>query len=170
MSDGKGKRWRKVLAFVSIGGLVVWIIPVPDGPPPWLRIADLPAKRDEASKRDVKVQGALVYGSLRRDPQTCVTHFKLADERDFRATVSVRYAKCAVLDALREVPGYPREITAIGRLHADGHFEAEELLGKSYIRFEMKQPAPAPGVPLVKLKGLEQDPPVDLAKALRGTQ
>jgi cytochrome c-type biogenesis protein CcmE len=169
MGDAKANRWLKVLAFVVTAAFISCLIPEPEGPPPALAIAHLPAKRAEASGRDVNIEGLLVYGSLRRDPQTCITEFVLADERDFRATVPVRYAGCAVLEALREVPGQPPEIGAIGRLRADGRFEARELFGKSYLRFEMNQPSPAPGAPLVKLKGFERDPPIDIAKALRGS-
>lgn len=163
------KRWRVVLALVGIGSLVVWMIPVPAGPPRWIPIADLAARRDEASKHDVRVQGELVPGTLRRDEQACITHFVLGDWSDAAATVSVRYAKCVMPDTLRSVPGHPPEITVIGRLHPDGHFEAESLLTKSGGPYEMRQRVAEPGSPLTKLKEFEQDPPPDIAKALRGT-
>lgn len=169
MGRGNRKRWRVALALMGIGGLVVWMIPAPPGPLRWVPIADLAARRDEASKHDVRVQGGLVHGTLRRDQQACITHFVLRDSSDAAATVSVRYAKCAIPDRLREIPGQWSEIGAIGRLHPDGHFEAESLLTKSGGPYEMRQRVAEPGSPLTKLKELEQDPPPDIAKALRGT-
>ena len=41
-------RWFVALAMLGLGAVVAWMIPTPEGPPPWVPIADLAARHGEA--------------------------------------------------------------------------------------------------------------------------
>ena len=88
--------------------------------------------------RNVRVNGKLVEGTLKRRDQPCEYRFTLTKNG---ATVPVRYAQCVVPDTFRDVPGMEVKVTAEGQLSPDGYFEANQIMAKCPSKYEeqMKQ-------------------------------
>jgi cytochrome c-type biogenesis protein CcmE len=93
--------------------------------------------------RNVRVDGRLVEGTLKRRDRPCEYRFTLAKNG---ATVAVRYAQCVVPDTFRDVPGMKVHVTVEGQLDQDGYFEADQILAKCPSKYEeqMKQGTAVP--------------------------
>lgn len=94
------------------------------------------AERDKLLGRNVKVQGTLVKGTLRRRDEPCEYRFQVEKNG---TKLDVVYAQCVVPDTFRDMPGMDVEVTADGKLTAAGHFEATHIMAKCPSKYEMKQ-------------------------------
>jgi len=102
--------------------------------------------RDES----VRIQGALVPGSLVQRSDPCEYRFRLVDRWSpsadagpsaARAELSVRYPYCVVPDTFRDAPGFELEqVTVEGKLCGSCHsFEASQIVAKARGPYEMKE-------------------------------
>lgn len=98
----------------------------------------LVAQRDEFAARTVRVEGMLVKGSLLHRAEPCEYRFSIEKNG---ARLPVRYAHCVVPDTFRDVPDMDVEVTAEGKLTAEGHFEASHIMAKCPSKYEMRQRA-----------------------------
>lgn len=88
-------------------------------------------------QRHVRVKGMLVKGTLARRELPCEYRFKL-QEKD--AVLTVQYPQCVVPDTFRDMPGMDVEVTAEGKLSANGtSFDATAIMAKCPSKYEMKQ-------------------------------
>lgn len=94
--------------------------------------------RDKATfeGKAVRAEGTLVHGSLVKRDSPCEYRFEI--ERA-GVQVPVRFAQCVVPDTFRDVAGTEVAVTVEGKLHADGHFEASNVLAKCPSKYEMKE-------------------------------
>lgn len=101
-------------------------------------VDQLMSERASLSGRNVRVQGTLVKGTLARRDSPCEYRFRLKKNG---AEVEVRYPQCVVPDTFRDVPNMDVDVTATGKLAADGHFQASEIMAKCPSKYDMKQRA-----------------------------
>lgn len=88
------------------------------------------------SQRNVRVKGMLVKGTLTRREEPCEYRFKL-QEKD--TVLAVEYPQCVVPDTFRDMPGMDVEVTAEGKMAANGAFQATTIMAKCPSKYEMKQ-------------------------------
>jgi cytochrome c-type biogenesis protein CcmE len=94
-------------------------------------------EQEQFAKRNVKVKGMLVKGTLTRRDEPCEYRFKLEDGG---TVLPVQYRQCVVPDTFRDMPGMDVEVTAEGKLAADGKsFEATGIMAKCPSKYEMQQ-------------------------------
>lgn len=98
-------------------------------------VDELVAEKDKLGGRNVRVAGNLVKGTLVRRDEPCEYRFKIVKNEK---TLDVRYAQCVVPDTFRDVPGMDVEVTAEGKLHGEGYFEANQIMAKCPSKYEMK--------------------------------
>jgi cytochrome c-type biogenesis protein CcmE len=94
------------------------------------------------AKRNVKLQGMLVKGTLVRRDEPCEYRFKLIemDPKGAGSVMPVQYRQCVVPDTFRDMPGMDVEVTASGKLAPDGKsFEATDIMAKCPSKYEMQQ-------------------------------
>ena len=101
-------------------------------------VDELLAERARLADRNVRVQGTLVKGTLARRDSPCEYRFRMHKNG---AEVEVRYPQCVVPDTFRDVPNMDVDVTATGKLVADGHFQASEIMAKCPSKYDMKQRA-----------------------------
>jgi|SRR6185369_4468846 len=101
-------------------------------------VSDLLREKDKysGSDRSVRVQGALVKGTLVRRDQPCEYRFQIKTKGD---VLPVRYAQCIVPDTFRDMPGMDVMVTAEGKLDSAGNFEASNIFAKCPSKYEMKE-------------------------------
>lgn len=104
------------------------------------QVDELKAQAAELGNRQVRVQGMLVSGTLTRRDSPCEYRFMMqkAGEKNSEP-LKVQYAQCVVPDTFRDVKGVEVEVTAEGRLAADGHLEASTIFAKCPSKYEMKE-------------------------------
>jgi cytochrome c-type biogenesis protein CcmE len=105
-------------------------------------VDELQARQADLGQRQVRVMGTLVSGTLVRRDSPCEYRFKM-NKGD--AVLPVYYAQCVVPDTFRDVKGVEVEVTAEGRMSADGHLEASKIMAKCPSKYEMKETANATG-------------------------
>jgi cytochrome c-type biogenesis protein CcmE len=94
-------------------------------------------EQDRYGKRNVKVTGMLVKGTLAKREQPCEWRFKL---QAGDTVLPMRYGQCVVPDTFRDMPGMDVMVTADGKLAADGKtFEATGIMAKCPSKYEMQQ-------------------------------
>lgn len=98
-------------------------------------VDELVAEKDKVAGRNVRVTGQLVKGSLKRRDQPCEYRFSMSKNEKI---LDVRYPQCVVPDTFRDVPGVDVEVTAEGRLNAEGYLEASQIMAKCPSKYEMK--------------------------------
>jgi cytochrome c-type biogenesis protein CcmE len=81
-----------------------------------------------------------VKGTLVRRESPCEYRFRLKKNG---SEIAVNYAQCMVPDTFRDVPEMDVDVTATGKLAADGHFQASEIMAKCPSKYDMKQRAAA---------------------------
>jgi len=99
-------------------------------------VDELLREKEKYSDRAIRVEGALVKGSLVRRDQPCEYRFSLVKNG---ATLPVRYAQCIVPDTFRDMPGMDVSVTAEGKLGESGAFEATTIFAKCPSKYEMKE-------------------------------
>lgn len=88
------------------------------------------------SARNVRVKGMLVKGTLTRRDDPCEYRFKLQEKG---SVLAIEYPQCVVPDTFRDMPGMDVEVTAEGKLAANGTFTATSIMAKCPSKYEMKQ-------------------------------
>jgi cytochrome c-type biogenesis protein CcmE len=124
-------------------------------------VDELLAQKDAMKSRNVRVQGTLVKGTLARRDDPCEYRFWMQNKGK---RLEVRYPQCVVPDTFRDVPEMDVEVTAMGKLSDEGHFQASQIMAKCPSKYDMKEraakgekaphgqvaPASAAGVPAPK--------------------
>jgi len=91
-------------------------------------------------QRNLRVKGFLVKGTLTRRDEPCEYRFKLEDQANKSAILAVQFPQCVVPDTFKDMPGMDVEVTAEGKLGADGkNFTATSIIAKCPSKYEMKQ-------------------------------
>ena len=109
-------------------------------PPRLFSVTALLHDRARYADRLVRVRGKLVPRTLVQVGTPCHTQFTLGHEG---TQLRVNFPECVVPDTLRDWPPSAPEVTAEGVLEPDGHFEASQLVARSYGGYEMRQhPSP----------------------------
>ncbi|MBI4702694.1 MAG: cytochrome c maturation protein CcmE [Deltaproteobacteria bacterium] len=113
------------LVVFGFGGAAIYAMPVDE----------LVSRRAELAGRQVRIEGELVPGSLRRREQPCEHRFLV---RSRGAALAVRYAQCVVPDSFRDRPEGGVLVTLEGSLAPQGHFEASLVMAKCSSRYDPK--------------------------------
>jgi cytochrome c-type biogenesis protein CcmE len=129
-----------LLALVVMGGAVLTLVltSVQDAAIYSKGVDELVAQRQRLLSSNVRVEGNLVSGSLRRRDQPCEYRFALEKNG---VTLPVRYAGCVVPDTFRDLPGSRVAVTVEGRLAEAGYLAADRILAKCPSRYDMSQRA-----------------------------
>jgi len=115
-----------VLVFTSFQGSAIYSVGVD-------QLVKEPARYE---RRNVRVKGMLVKGTLARRDEPCEYRFKLQENA---TELSVHYPQCVVPDTFRDMPGMDVEVTAEGKLGAGGVFQATSIMAKCPSKYEMQQ-------------------------------
>jgi cytochrome c-type biogenesis protein CcmE len=99
-------------------------------------VDELLVERERFIERNVRVEGTLVQGTLRRRAEPCEYRFSMQKRA---AKLSVRYPRCVVPETLRDVPGTEVRVTVEGRLTGEGHLEADRIMTKCPSKYDMQQ-------------------------------
>jgi cytochrome c-type biogenesis protein CcmE len=143
-SETHAKKPRRELvllaALLVIGGAILTLVMTSfDGAAIYSKTVDeLVAQKDSLAGRNVRVQGTLIKGTLGKRESPCEYRFRLKKNG---AEIDVRYSQCVVPDTFRDVPNVDVDVTATGKLAADGHFQASEIMAKCPSKYDMKQQA-----------------------------
>ena len=135
-------RWRNLgllAALLGISGAVLAVVLTSTEAAVYSKGVDqLVEQRARLAGRNVRINGKLVEGTLKRRDRPCEYRFTLTKNG---ATVPVRYAQCVVPDTFRDVPGMEVQVTAEGQLNQDGYFVANQIMAKCPSKYEeqMKQ-------------------------------
>ena len=103
-------------------------------------VDEVKAKAAELGDRQLRVQGGLVEGTLVRRDSPCEYRFLIRKlEKDGKLDKSgqaleVRYPLCVVPDTFRDKEGV--EVTAEGRMAADGHLQASKIFAKCPSKYD----------------------------------
>ena len=103
-------------------------------------VDEVKAKAGELGDRQLRVQGGLVEGTLVRRDSPCEYRFLIRKlEKDGKLdkngqALEVRYPLCVVPDTFRDKAGV--EVTAEGRLAADGHLQATKIFAKCPSKYD----------------------------------
>jgi cytochrome c-type biogenesis protein CcmE len=103
-------------------------------------VDEVKAKAGELGDRQLRVQGGLVEGTLVRRDSPCEYRFLIRKlEKDGKLdktgqALEVRYPLCVVPDTFRDKAGV--EVTAEGRLAADGHLQASKIFAKCPSKYD----------------------------------
>lgn len=103
-------------------------------------VDEVKAKAGELGDRQLRVQGGLVEGTLVRRDSPCEYRFMIRKlEKDGKLDMTgqaleVRYPLCVVPDTFRDKAGV--EVTAEGRLAADGHLQASKIFAKCPSKYD----------------------------------
>jgi cytochrome c-type biogenesis protein CcmE len=140
--NGPSKRSIGLLvALLAIGGSIVFLMltMVNDAAIYAVPVDKLVAEREQYEGRNLKVNGSLINGTLKRREDPCEYRFRIAlNEKE----LDVRFAGCVIPDNLRDVPGIDVNVFAEGKLSGD-HFEATQVVAQCPSRYEMDQRAAA---------------------------
>lgn len=101
-------------------------------------VDQLMSERTKLAGRAVRVEGDLVKGSLVHQEKPCEYRFRMSSQG---SELPVRYAQCVVPDTFRDMPGMDVKVTVEGKIAADGHFEASQVMAKCPSKYEMREKA-----------------------------
>jgi cytochrome c-type biogenesis protein CcmE len=139
-SQHKRRNVGLLIGVLAIGsGMLMLIMTSFDGSGQWSRDIDqFVSEKDRMAGRNVRINGTLVRGSLRKRDNPCEYRFELTKGG---ATMAVRYPNCVVPDTFRDVPEAETQVTAHGKLDPAGHFQASHIEAKCPSKYEMQQRA-----------------------------
>jgi cytochrome c-type biogenesis protein CcmE len=123
-----------VMAAAALAGLV--LVGMKDNAIYSKPVDELLDQRAKFAGRPVRAEGTLVHGSLEKRESPCEYRFVIEKGA---ARMPVRYAKCIVPDTFRDVEGMDVGVTVEGQVHADGSFEATNVLAKCPSKYEMQE-------------------------------
>lgn len=99
------------------------------------RVDEIKAQAGQLGERLVRVQGSLVAGTLVRRDNPCEYRFLMRNLNEKTGeALEVRYPLCVVPDTFRDKEGV--EVTAEGRLGADGHLQASKIFAKCPSKYD----------------------------------
>ena len=107
-----------------------------------IKVDKLVAEKSRFEGRTVRAQGYLVKGSLLKRDDPCEYRFKIHNNvgKKQGPELGVRYPNCVVPDTFRDVPNIDVEVTAEGKLSADGSYlDAKHIMAKCPSKYEMQQ-------------------------------
>ena len=139
-TDSPRRNWGLLTALLVVAGGVLTLVfsSAEDAAIYSVTTDELVGARGKYEGRNVRVEGALVKGSLRHRAEPCEYRFVMEKNG---AQLPVRYAECIVPDTFRDVPDMDVLVTAEGKLDADGHFAATHIMAKCPSKYEMQQKA-----------------------------
>jgi len=136
-TKSKGSIGLLVALVAIVGGVVGLVFSFKDAAVYSVGVDQLMKEQDRYGKRNVKVQGMLVKGTLVRRDEPCEYRFKI---KKGDTVLPMRFAQCVVPDTFRDMPDMDVEVTADGKLAADGQsFEATGIMAKCPSKYEMKK-------------------------------
>jgi cytochrome c-type biogenesis protein CcmE len=136
--------WKLLAAIVALMGVILTLVFSGGGEAVTYsyQVDELKARAAEFGDRQVRVQGTLVPGTLSKRFDPCEHAFMMRKTGDKTGqALSVIYPQCVVPDTFREVKGVDVEVTAEGRLAADGHLQATKIFAKCPSKYEMRDSA-----------------------------
>jgi cytochrome c-type biogenesis protein CcmE len=142
-SKSKGNLGLLVGLFVVIGCVLVLVFTSgKDAAVYSVGVDQLMNDQSHYNQRSLRVKGMLVKGTLLRRDEPCEYRFKLIDEKAKAgsATLTVQHPSCDVPDTFKDMPGMDVEVSAEGKLSADGKtFTSNKIIAKCPSKYEMKQ-------------------------------
>jgi len=106
------------------------------------QVDEVKAQAADLGERQLRVQGHLVSGTLTKRDNPCEYRFLMRKAGDKTGEpLQVQYPLCVVPDTFRDVAGVEVEVTAEGRLAADGHLQASKIFAKCPSKYEMRETA-----------------------------
>jgi cytochrome c-type biogenesis protein CcmE len=136
--------WKLLAAIVALMGVILTLVFSGGGEAVTYsyQVDEIKARAAEFGDRQVRVQGTLVPGTLSKRFDPCEHAFMMRKTGDKTGeALSVIYPQCVVPDTFREVKGVDVEVTAEGRLAADGHLQATKIFAKCPSKYEMRDSA-----------------------------
>jgi len=139
-SEEPRRNWGLLMALLVVAGAILTLVfsSAEDSAIYSVTTDQLVKEPSKYQDRNVRVEGALVKGSLRHRAEPCEYRF---DMEKNGSVLPVRYAECIVPDTFRDVPGMDVLVTAEGKLSAEGNFEATHIMAKCPSKYEMQQKA-----------------------------
>jgi cytochrome c-type biogenesis protein CcmE len=101
-------------------------------------VDELVKEKQKLNGRNVRVEGTLVKGTLKRRDEPCEYRFDIEKKG---VVLPVRYAQCIVPDTFRDIEGMDVAVTAEGSLTGAGAFEATMIMAKCPSKYEMQDRA-----------------------------
>lgn len=147
-AEERKRGWGLLVGLLALGGGVLGFVfsSGEDSVVYSYQVDELKAQAAELGERQVRVQGLLVSGTLTRRDEPCEYRFMMQRAGVQGAEpLKVQYAQCVVPDTFRDVKGVEVEVTAEGRMAADGHLEASKIFAKCPSKYEMREGAAAMG-------------------------
>jgi len=136
-SEPQGKRWGLLLGILALMGGVLTLVFTSgkEAVAYSYRVDEIKAQAGTLGERLVRVQGSLVAGTLVRRDTPCEYRFLMRNLNEKTGEpLEVRYPLCIVPDTFRDKEGV--EVTAEGRLAADGHLQASKIFAKCPSKYD----------------------------------
>lgn len=132
--QSKAGLWLLVV-LVVVGGAVasVVLMGVKEAAVYAMTVDKLVARGGELQGRKVRVEGQLVPGTLVKRDSPCEYRFTMQASD---VPIKVRYEKCEIPDTFRDRPEGGVEVTAEGKVNAEGTFEATLVMAKCTSKYD----------------------------------
>jgi cytochrome c-type biogenesis protein CcmE len=130
-------RWGLLTALLALMGGILTLVFTggSDAVAYSYRVDEVKAQAGQLGERLVRVQGSLVAGTLVRRDNPCEYRFLMRNLNEKTGeALEVRYPLCVVPDTFRDKEGV--EVTAEGRLVADGHLQASKIFAKCPSKYD----------------------------------
>ncbi len=129
-----------LLGLLALGGVILTLVftSIDQAAVYSVGVDQLLGAEGEYKDKNVRVEGDLVKGTLRRRAEPCEYRFTI--ERGGKK-LPVRYAACVVPDTFRDAPEIDVQVTAEGQLTSEGYLEATHIMAKCPSRYEMESKA-----------------------------
>lgn len=136
------RRWGLLIGLVFMGGAILFVVlsGIDNAAVYSKSVSQLLAERERLQKRNVRVVGHLVSGTLKRRSEPCEYRFRLTEGKK---ELEVHYPQCVVPDTFRDVPGVSVEVTAEGQLQKDGTFLSNHIMAKCPSKYDMNEKSKA---------------------------
>lgn len=129
-----------LIGLLALGGVILTLVfsSIDQAAVYSVGVDQLLGAQSEYKDKNVRVEGDLVKGTLRRRAEPCEYRFTM--ERGGKK-LPVRYAACVVPDTFRDAPEIDVQVTAEGQLTEEGYLEATHIMAKCPSRYEMESKA-----------------------------
>ena len=146
MADAEERKrsWGLLAALLALGGGILALVlnGGQEAVAYSYQVDEVKAQGAALGERQLRVQGLLVSGTLTKRDDPCEYRFLMRKEGDKAGEpLQVQYPLCVVPDTFRDVAGVAVEVTAEGRLAADGHLQATKIFAKCPSKYEMRESA-----------------------------
>jgi cytochrome c-type biogenesis protein CcmE len=142
-NEKKAKRSLGLLAalLVMVGGILTLVFTSFEDAAVYAQPIDkVLAEKDRFTGRNLRVQGTLVSGSLKRRDEPCEYRFSIEEKGK---SLPVRYTQCIVPDTFQDMKGMKVPVTVEGQINPAGHFDATTIMAKCPSRHDMEKNAQA---------------------------